>query len=180
MIFKRLIPHPKLKQVFGWFVKKTFHDLQIRNGGESSYLTDLLSEFARTERVFKVRDAEGRPLRTIVELLEVRQKSEDRQGIELDQHIGDYSLFMTGFFVEFLRRGGFVNLYREEGMRAYWRLSNEIRFSGMEGSRLFGDLAADFDRLSAALHYLRDTYIGKKWVDDPSKDVAEVIPLHRA
>lgn len=183
MIGKRKIAHPKLKQVFTWFVRRTFHDLKISSNQEmSGYLSDLLAEFSRTDRVFKLLDPQGRPLRTIVELLRFREKARreepaSKEGLELDQHIGDYSLFMTGFFLEFLRRGGFVNLYRHEGRKAYMRVSQDIRFTGLGSSRLFQDLSLDFDRLSSALQYMRNTYIQRPSEAMPTGEFSELVPL---
>ncbi|MBI2891469.1 MAG: hypothetical protein HYY13_11880 [Nitrospirae bacterium] len=184
MITKRHIVHPKLQQFFSWFVRKAFHDLDIRNVEISRYLADLLAEFARSDRVFKVRDARGRALRTIVELLEVREKvlgekAPGLQRLELDQHIGDYSLFMSGFFIEFLRRGGFVDFYRVEGMKAYRRASDEIRYTGHEGSRLFEDLSLQFDSLSGALQYMRQTCVSRGWQADPGRNLADYLALER-
>lgn len=70
------------------------HDKEI-----STYVADLLTEFCRAENVYRIRDAQGKPLRAVGEMLVAADPvlgtaasfSEER---EIRKHIGDYTLFL--------------------------------------------------------------------------------------
>lgn len=71
-----------------------------------AYLTRLLVAFVRTEDVFAIRDAEGRPLRTVFEMLaeaDVRLNATSfARERAVHKHIGDFLLFWSGVYPAFL------------------------------------------------------------------------------
>jgi hypothetical protein len=71
------------------------------------YLTGMLVEFLHRDQMFSIRDSAGRPVDSIAEMLmegDVRfnATSFDRER-EVHRHIGDFLLFSSGLFPEFLR-----------------------------------------------------------------------------
>jgi hypothetical protein len=73
-----------------------------------SYLADMLVRLMATDRLYGVRDEQGRPLESVMEMLEygdVRLKANSfDQEREVHRHIGDFLLFWCGFFPEGLKR----------------------------------------------------------------------------
>ena len=56
------------------------------------------------ENLYRLRDAEGKRLEYLVNMLEHEYRDAGQEG-RFYKHIGDYSLFMLGMFPEFLRPG---------------------------------------------------------------------------
>jgi len=72
------------------------------------YLTNVLTDFVHVDQLYKVRNAQGRRVEEVAEMLAEgdllhRADTVDRER-EVHRHIGDYTLFMAGIFPEFLRR----------------------------------------------------------------------------
>lgn len=100
--------HP-LRQLFGSLTEKSFTEhLGWPDLNVTSYVSNLLVDFTRTDQLFKIRNRQDKPVETVVDLLfesEVllEAQSLDRER-EVHQHIGDFTLFMAGLFPEYLRR----------------------------------------------------------------------------
>lgn len=114
-----------LRRYFAGIAENTFHTrLGVVDPDLIDYLSDLLTRFARSETMFRIRSMTGKPLRDVGEmLLEAHERVGDARR-EVHRHIGDFTLFWTGVYPESLRRmrrdsGDLVN-FREEGKRSYW------------------------------------------------------------
>lgn len=72
------------------------------------YLAQMLSRFIHDDRVFAIKDQAGRPVRSIAEMLaegDVRLRAESfERERTVHQHIGDFILFWSGLYPEFLTR----------------------------------------------------------------------------
>ncbi|HEC68479.1 MAG TPA: hypothetical protein ENI35_06730, partial [Candidatus Desulfofervidus auxilii] len=90
----------KLYRFFQQAVRSSFYDLGITAPEITYYIAEVLTEFARTDSLYKIRDAQGEKLTTIVDmLLEASISYRER---EIKKHIGDYTLFMSGIFREYV------------------------------------------------------------------------------
>lgn len=76
----------------------------------------------------------------------------------LRQHIGDYTMFMSGMFRPYVERQGFLTYYLQEGARAYRQTARLEREMLLDGAARFEALAAGFERFSGALDYTRKVY----------------------
>lgn len=70
------------------------------------YLAQMLAAFVHRDQIFAIRDAEGRRVESIAEMMvegDVRLNADsfDRER-EVHRHIGDFVLFWSGMFPEFL------------------------------------------------------------------------------
>lgn len=72
------------------------------------YITDILAEFVHVDRLYRIRNAQGRRVEEVAELLAEGDLLHRAEGVdrerEVHKHIGDYTLFMAGIFPEFLHR----------------------------------------------------------------------------
>ena len=121
-----------------------------------SYLAAMLAVFARGDAIYAIRDADGRPVRTVAEMLaegDVRLNADsfDRER-EVHQHVGDYLLFWSGFFpealVEHVGAGGLNDAIRQG------KLSYSI-VSSFDYGR-YSDEAPTFRKLSDRFEVWRD------------------------
>lgn len=76
--------------------------------GLQTYLSQLLLGFLHTDRIFSIRDADGRRVSSVADmvaegdvLLNADSFERERQ---VHKHIGDFLLFWSGLYPEFLRR----------------------------------------------------------------------------
>ena len=69
------------------------------------YLSELLTEFVRSDSVFRVRSVTGQPLKEVTAMI---VEADERIGVarrEVHRHIGDYTLFWTGVYPEAIQHG---------------------------------------------------------------------------
>jgi hypothetical protein len=100
--------HP-LRQLFTALVERTFEkSLGLREPEVSQYVAALLAEFVHIDRVYRLRDAGGKRLEEVGEMLlegdlRLNATSFDRER-EVHKHVGDFTLFWTGVYPEAVRR----------------------------------------------------------------------------
>lgn len=88
-------------------VRRRFEaDLRLPDPRLAAYVSGLLVDFTHVDNLYRVRDARGRRLEDVGEMLLesnplLEASSFDRER-EVRKHVGDYVLFMTGLFPESL------------------------------------------------------------------------------
>jgi hypothetical protein len=169
--------YKKLKDFFYWSVRRTFQDLQIQNQAVAEYLTGLLVYFCRTEMLYSLRNAQNKKLETVVDmLLEVSQAKEEEENTsqkrarEIYQHLGDYIMFITGIFQEYVIKLGCLDFYLRKGEIAYRYLFEYDLKHYIPGASLFLELSRRFEFYSGALHYMRKTFFRDPEPNDPFLD----------
>jgi hypothetical protein len=121
--------HP-LRRLFSGTVQQVLYaDIGMCDPQIADYLTDLLSSFIHIDDLYPLRDASGRRLEDVAEMvtearLDERAAPAARQRM-LHKHIGDFALFWTGLFPEGLRRmrrfgaADRLTVYLQQGKRSY-------------------------------------------------------------
>ena len=132
------------------------------------YLAEVLVDFVHVDRLYKIRDARGRRVEEVAEMLAEGDLLHRADSIERERtvhkHIGDYTLFMAGLFPEFVRRlraskilipaDAFLD-YIQVGKRSY-RIVSEFPSDRPEGSSpLFRKLSENFELCVYGLGYVR-------------------------
>jgi len=122
--------HP-LRRVFSALVQGVFlQSLGLRDPELAEYVANLLVAFVHLDCVHRIRDARGRPLEEITEMLmegdmRLTAPSFNRER-EVHKHIGDFALFWTGVYPEALTmmraatRKDHLISYVEQGKRSYY------------------------------------------------------------
>ncbi|MBI1312189.1 hypothetical protein GC176_12940 [bacterium] len=115
-----------LRRLFAALTEQTFQtELGVADPALTDYLVDLLVRFARSEAVTGYRDAEGRRLTQVVDMLQEAEHRQAKPRRELLRHIGDYTLFWTGVFPEALPRlqapdrKDYLISYEQHGRKSY-------------------------------------------------------------
>lgn len=121
--------HP-LRRLFAGLVEHAFYtDLGMCDPQITQYLSDLLVDFVHMDRLFPFRDASGRRIEEVAEMVtEARvdptMPVHERQRL-VHKHIGDFTLFWTGVYPEGLRhlrapgRKDHLIDYLQQGKRSY-------------------------------------------------------------
>jgi hypothetical protein len=138
------------------------------DGDVIRYLAGVLTDFVHVDRLYKIRSAQGRRVEAVAEMLAEGDLLHGAQSVdrerEVHKHIGDYTLFMTGLFPEFVRRlrasrsiaspDALLDFVRV-GKRSYWIVS-EFRYgSYAERAPLFKKLSENFELCVFGLGYVR-------------------------
>ncbi|HXH06678.1 MAG TPA: hypothetical protein VNI83_08810 [Vicinamibacterales bacterium] len=101
----RIGPDHPLRRLFETLVRRRFfHDVQLPDTEVAQYVARLLTDFTHVDNLYRLRDARGRRLDEVAEMLVesnplLAARSFDRER-EVRKHIGDYTLFFTGLFPE--------------------------------------------------------------------------------
>lgn len=151
-----------LKAFFGKLVRMSFYDLGIEKDTQvASYLTDVLADFAEAERLYRISNSEGRKIETVVEMLLETQIGSDETSNherEMRKYVGDFTLFMTGIFRDYIVRGSYLRYYINEGARSYFLVSKFDIETGKGNPITFTKLSNDFEFYAGALDYMRKVY----------------------
>jgi len=102
-------PNHPLKQLFGGLVEHAFQrELGICDPAVADYVADLLIDFVRMDEMSIARDAAGKPVGEIADIIGRCELAQDLSPSARDRFIhrrvGDYTLFWTGVFPEGVRR----------------------------------------------------------------------------
>lgn len=160
--------HP-LRLFFRDTVQRNFmRGVGLYNPDVSAYVADMLTEFTEVEQLFKVRDAAGRPLHDVGEmLLESNPVYGDAPSFDRERqvrkHIGDYTLFFTGMFPESInhfrlrrqRLENFVDLMKA-GKESYYIVSKFDVFEYAKVAPLFARLSDEFERCVYGLNMVKN------------------------
>ncbi|RMF88233.1 MAG: hypothetical protein D6736_10995 [Nitrospinota bacterium] len=160
----RQIPkdHP-IRKVFHTLTDISCDQVGVKDRDIIGYISDLLVEFVHIDNLYKLRNAQGKRLEYIIDMLmEIEQRGPLGER-EARKHIGDYSLFIVGLFPESLqrrRRALSPRYYIDQGKEAYLIVA-EIEGYGPTAA-LFRKLSDRFEDCVWALNlereYLRDPF----------------------
>jgi hypothetical protein len=160
--------HP-LQQLFIELVGRHYaEEIGLRDPQVISYVAHLLAEFCDAEQLFQVRNAAGRPLADVGEMLLESDPvygpapSFDRER-QVRKHIGDYTLFFTGMFPESinrfrLRRDRIENFvdWIKAGKESYFIVSKFEYFEYTKVAPMFAKLSQNFEQCVYGLNQVKN------------------------
>ncbi len=143
----------------------------LRDTEVKQYVAAMLTEFCDVENLFKVHNAEGRPLHDVGEMLLESDPvygpapSFDRER-QVRKHIGDFTLFCAGMFPESINRHrlrrqrleGFIDFVRA-GKESYYIVSKFEEFEYKRVAPLFGKLSREFETCVLGLNGVKNTLL---------------------
>lgn len=129
------------------------------------YVSDLLTHFVHIDNLYKIRNASGKRLEEVGEMLlesnPLISKCSTNREREVRKHIGDYTLFVTGMFPQSLRRlSSSIRLdyfidYMKVGKESY-QIVSELDYSeSRESANLFKRLSENFDYCVVGLNFVK-------------------------
>lgn len=150
--------HRSLRKFFEGLVwRHFFEDLRLEEPSIAHYVSHLLADFAHVDSLYRIRNALGRRLEDVGEMLLeshplLEASSFDRERA-VRKHVGDYTLFMTGLFPESVakarrarspRLDAFVD-YVAAGKESYAIVSSFDQFEYKDEAPLFRRLSHNFE-----------------------------------
>lgn len=160
--------HP-LQQLFRELVQRHYNSgVGLHDTAVHSYVAQMLADFCDVGQLYKIRDASGRPLHDIGEmLLEADPVYGDAPSFDRERqvrkHIGDYALFFTGMFPESLNRfrlrrqrlESFID-FMKAGKESYYIVSQFEHFEYQKVAPLFKQLSDEFERCVYGLNMVKN------------------------
>ena len=148
--------HP-LKTLFRTLAEKGLDQARLRDRDILLYLADLLVEFMFIENMYRLRDAEGKRLEYLVDMLDQALETDMPDKKEYYKHIGDYSLFMLGMFPESLvrRRSPLSAAYYADTGRIGYQTAGQLESDGWQ-IMVFRKLADKFEHCVISLNCVRE------------------------
>ncbi|HET9182157.1 MAG TPA: hypothetical protein VFP59_08490 [Candidatus Angelobacter sp.] len=157
-----------LQQFFNHVVERNYEEVGIRQPEVHAYVATLLTEFCELENLYKIKNADGRPLADVGEMLLESDPiygpapSFDRER-QVRKHIGDYSLFFSGMFPESINHHR-LRQYRLEGLldfvkagkESYYIVSKFEHFEYAKVAPLFRRMSQEFERLVYGLNQVKN------------------------
>jgi hypothetical protein len=148
----RISPNHPLRRLFADLVAKELPgDREV-----AAYVGDLLIDFVHADNLYRIHNSRGKRLEEVGEMLVesnpvLDAPSSDRER-EVRKHIGDYTLFLTGLFPEYVatlpRRGlrldSFID-YVKAGKESYRIVAAFDQFEYRHVAPLFRRLAEQFE-----------------------------------
>lgn len=161
-------PNHPLYRLFIEHVHETFVRHGVRSESEiEEYLTGLLVGFMHTDGVFAIRDRQGRPVTTVTDMIaegDVRLNADSfAREREVHKHIGDFILFWSGVYPEFLRQlklhsgRDLLCDYVQQGKESYYIASTFDHGPYRDEAATFMKLSVGFEEYSERLRVLRET-----------------------
>jgi hypothetical protein len=157
------------------FFQEAVHDslnrrLGMRNMEEVEiYLAELLAKFLHDEEIFAIRNAKGRRIRSVPDMLaegDVRLNAESfEREREVHRHIGDFLLFWSGLFPEFLEsvgataKDGLIDAVRQ-GRHSYYVVSSFDYAPFDLEAPVFKKLSEEFEGCREGLALIRASFEG--------------------
>jgi hypothetical protein len=157
-----------LGEFFTAIVERSYEEVGVRHPDVHCYVSNLLTEFCVAENLYKIKNAEGRPLTDVGEMLLESDPvygpaaSFDRER-QVRKHIGDYTLFFAGMFPESInhwrlrrrRLEGFIDFVRA-GKESYFIVSKFEFFEYAKVAPLFARLSNEFERCIYGLNMVKN------------------------
>jgi hypothetical protein len=157
--------HP-LRQLFQEVVAGCYASDGIQDAELTGYVGNLLTEFTAADKLYRIRDAAGKPVKKIQEMVAAADPvfgaaSSFDEEREVRRHIGDYALFATGMYPESMqlwRHSGdssFLEMVRT-GKESYYIVSQFDLFEYQREAPLFARLSREFERCMRGLTRVRE------------------------
>lgn len=160
--------HP-LEQLFSKLVARHYaQEIGLRDPTLIAYVAHLLTEFCDVDQLHMIRNAAGRPLADVGEMLLESDPvygpapSFDRER-QVRKHIGDYTLFFTGMYPESINRHrlrrdrieSFVD-WMKAGKESYYIVSKFEFFEYSKVAPLFLKLSDHFEQCVYGLNQVKN------------------------
>jgi hypothetical protein len=169
----KTISGDRLKSFFFECARKSFWELGLNDHAVIEYIASVLTAFAHTDQLYRLRAPSGRRLDSVVEMLSAHAAAPPTpqprvmREREMRKYVGDYTLFMSGLFRTFIEKHGVLDYYLQEGRRSYWKVSELDLALYHTGFLLFQELSKNFECYSGALDYMRKAYFAPGAGGDP-------------
>ena len=156
-----------LASLFDELVERSFEGaLHMSDREVIAYVAELLTRFTLVENLYAIRDATGKTLEDVGEMLIASNPLLDAPSFEFERevrkHIGDFTLFFAGLFPEAISRwrqrrerlDALID-YIRTGKESYYIVSEFNQFEYKSSAPFFKKMSEEFERCVFGLNLVK-------------------------
>lgn len=141
--------------------------IQLLNSTDvPNYLANMLSTFVQTSQLYKMEKDDENQYRYIIDMIEEIQRSDNARRFYIYCHIGNYTLFFTGMFPEYIehkfkyKKSLIDSRYYVDFGKTYFGLASEHAMARQhELDDTLHSLSEGFEIITKLLQYMRKEYL---------------------
>lgn len=174
-------PKNPLRQLFSGLVENAFcAEVGMCDPTLTAYVTDLLVDFTRVDRLAVVEHGQGKRLEQLAAMMVVHDPDPPATQVERDRrvyrHIGDYTLFWAGVYPEHLKRvvrdpADVLVDYITQGKKSYAIVSKLADENDAPPPSLFRHLSDDFEVCLHGLGIVRRSWEESRLIGGDRSDI---------
>lgn len=151
--------------IFYVLVRQTLLEVGLEDRRMADFVASLVVAFGRARRAWRISDRDQEEYHYLVDMVARLDIAQERRAFLLRSHLGNFSLWLTGLFPDFLearsrRRGAPPLRYYEQMGRTGYRLASDSPAAQDLGiDDLLRTVARDFPGVRAALNRVSDRYL---------------------
>lgn len=159
--------------------RRVLSEYKISHRGVADYIASMLAEFSSTRRAFSPSKEHPKDYRYLVDMLTDFMDASSWEAFLLRSHLGNYSLFMTGIFPDYINRKAIYgrgspgfDYYEKMGSASFlWASQNKFA-AEYRLAEILGSLAGQFRRIRIALNKMADEFMQ---LDDNREDLDKIL-----
>lgn len=140
------------------------HDVDDRNVAD--YVAAMLTRFCSSRRMHSISSEHDQTYHYLVDMMVDAAKASPREAFLIRSHMGNYSLFVTGLFPDYVyrqstygRKAPGFDYYEQMGRSSFQWASQHRMALQLSLVEILASLSDNFRRVRIALNYLTDHYI---------------------
>ena len=146
-------------------VRNVLKNSNIDDVNLTDYIAELLTEYARSDRSKRPIAKDGQPINYFTDVLGAMEEADDRMRFFIQLFVGNYSLFLSGFFPSYLRHrtqcraAPKLEFYERLGSSNYHHASKHSLAKKYDLSDILTFLAESFSKVRLALNDLSERLV---------------------
>ncbi len=169
-LFPQIVRSTSLTTVSPWlffyeFVYQALRGKQLNDDDLVDYVSSVCVDFSQTDVLWQFASASGERMIYFVDMLQVMKDLKEVQQYYMHQHIGNVSLFLTGFFPDLIyqrnKRKGAPSLdyYESVGQTEFDAAAQSSFLYEADASPVLFKLAEYFTEVRSAINIYVDSYL---------------------
>ena len=150
--------------IFYVLVRQALLEGGIDDENTSDYVASMLVSFGRARRAYRISDEGDREFHYLTDMIAELRSAGGRQRFLLRLHMGDFALWMSGLFPDYLeartRRKGAppISYFEELGATGYRGASESLEAGELGMDTVLRDVANQFSGVRTALNRIPDRH----------------------
>jgi len=147
-------------------VRQTLQEFHIAEREVADYLANLLAEFGKSGRAYRVDGHATKEYRYLVDLMQDLLEADSAQAFYVRSHLGNYALFLTGIFPSYVyHRAKYhppapdFGYYESVGSSNYKQASQHVEAGRYRLSETLEFLGRRFKQVRQALNHMTENYV---------------------
>lgn len=176
--------HASPELIFYVLVRQALLEGGVEDLTTADYVASVVVAFGKSGRAWRVSEEPDREFHYLADMLAALADAPERRAFLLRAHLGNYSLWLTGLFPDFVegrvRRRGAPPLryYEEMGSAGFHQASTSREAEGLGVAELFRGMARGFSDVRVALNRVSDRHLWAGRTDPVSSLLREVQRRH--